>query len=157
MKPLVKTCPICKLEKEITSFNKNSNRYDGLQSTCRNCQQLKGRKYKAENPNKKALSNIKQRAKRLGVSFDLELSDLESTTHCPVFNIKLERGDKTHSRSSPSVDRINPQGGYTKDNIQILSNLANTMKQDATKEQLLQFAEWVYKTYKDSNENNCVQ
>jgi hypothetical protein len=38
-----------------------------------------------------------------------------------------------------------------------LSNLANTMKQDATKEQLLQFAEWVYKTYKDSNENNCVQ
>lgn len=145
----MKTCPVCKLEKESTSFNKNNKRYDKLQSCCRDCQKSKGKKYKAENPDKRALSNIRQRAKDLGIAFDLELSDLSGTFMCPVFNIELERGTRHNFRFSPSVDRIDPTKGYTKDNIQILSNLANTMKQDATKEQLLQFAEWILKTYRD--------
>jgi hypothetical protein len=157
MNTFVKVCPICKVEKENTAFNKNNTRYDGIQSTCKSCQQEKGKKYKKENPEKRTLSNIRQRAKRLEIPFDLELSDLEKVDRCPVFNFPLERGKGHSYKASPSVDRIDPTKGYTKDNIQIISNFANTMKQDATKEQLLQFADWIYKTYKDSNENNCVQ
>ncbi len=156
MKPAMKFCPICEEEKEITCFNKNKSRYDGLQSVCKECQKKRDKKYRQENPTQKTLDNIRQRAKKLGVPFDLELSDLNKVTMCPVFNVKLERGARGPTQTSPSVDRIDPKRGYTKDNIQIMSNLANVMKQDATKEQLLQFAEWIFKTYKEQDENNCV-
>ena len=58
--------------------------------------------------------------------------------------------------NSPSVDRIDPEKGYTKENIQVISQLANAMKQNATPEQLLQFAAWVFETYAKDNNANIV-
>lgn len=53
------------------------------------------------------------------------------------------------SRYAPSIDRIDNSRGYVKDNIQIISRLANVMKQDASREELLMFAKWILE-----NENN---
>ncbi len=156
MEPVVKFCPVCAEEKDSTSFNRNKSRYDGLQSVCKECQKSRDKTYRKENPAQKTLDNIRQRSKKAGVPCDLEIEDIVKVTICPVFNIKLERSNKGFSQTSPSVDRIDPKRGYTKDNIQIMSNLANTMKQNATKEQLLQFATWVFKTYKDQDENSGV-
>ena len=79
---------------------------------------------------------IEQNFKDLGIAFDLELSDLSGTFMCPVFNIELERGTRHNFRFSPSVDRIDPTKGYTKDNIQIISWKANRLKAYATVEDL---------------------
>jgi hypothetical protein len=63
---------------------------------------------------------------------------------CPVFGQPLTRGGKDF-RNSPSIDRIDPRLGYMRGNIQIISNKANAMKQDATPTELQRFAEWVLK------------
>ena len=108
------------------------------------------REYSKANADSKVLSRIKGRATRKGLEFNLELEDVLGVTHCPVFGWELKRhqdGKKGAVFNSPSVDRIIPELGYTKDNIQILSYKANTMKSDATPEELLMFADWIYKTY----------
>lgn len=64
---------------------------------------------------------------------------------CPVFNLPMTTGVKTMHRLSPSVDKIIPEKGYVKGNIQIISYQANKMKTDATRKELKQFAKWVMK------------
>jgi len=44
---------------------------------------------------------------------------------------------------SPTLDRIDPNKGYVKGNIQVLSHLANMMKSNATAEELHLFADWI--------------
>ena len=62
---------------------------------------------------------------------------------CPVFGVPLTKGDKTTHKWSPSADRIHPDKGYKKGNIQVISQFANIMKQNATPKELKQFAKWV--------------
>lgn len=154
-----KTCSACNTSLPFTSFTKDSSKKDGLTNRCRKCAKEYWQKYKEnnleklstrsqQNRNSRALSNIKRRAKKKGIAFDLEIKDIEGVDVCPVFGFELERAVGSASKRSPSVDRINPTKGYTKDNIQIISNKANTMKQDATPEELLMFADWIYRTYK---------
>ena len=66
---------------------------------------------------------------------------------CPVFNIPFVERGNGFNKWSPSIDKINPALGYVKGNIQVISFMANKMKQDATKEQLIQFSEWIKKTW----------
>ena len=62
---------------------------------------------------------------------------------CPVFGFEFSVGEPRIN--SPSLDRINNNKGYTPDNIQIISDLANKMKQNANDEQLTKFAQWILK------------
>ena len=63
-------------------------------------------------------------------------------TKCPVFGKKMVVGDGQPHKWSPSVDKIIPSKGYVRGNIQIISKLANSMKYDASKRELKQFAQW---------------
>lgn len=56
---------------------------------------------------------------------------------------KLQYIPGGYSDYSPSIDRIDSTKGYTKDNIQIISSIANRMKWNATKEQLITFAKGI--------------
>lgn len=81
----------------------------------------------------------KARARRKGFAFDLDISDLVVPEACPVFKQPLAFG----TRYSYSTDRIDNSSGYIKGNVQVISRLANSMKYDATAEELKLFAEWV--------------
>jgi hypothetical protein len=48
---------------------------------------------------------------------------------------------------SPSIDRKDNTKGYTKDNVWVISQLANQMKSNATPEQLRAFARWILSEY----------
>ena len=62
---------------------------------------------------------------------------------CPVFGVPFKRGSTGYNHWSPSIDKILPQLGYVRGNIQIISNRANLIKQDATPEELKMFANWI--------------
>lgn len=89
---------------------------------------------------KALISAAKKRAKTSGIVFDIEINDI-IPEYCPILNLKLEVGVGKIHDFSPSLDRINSDIGYTKDNIQVISNLANRMKNSASFEQLVKFSE----------------
>ncbi len=89
------------------------------------------------------LSNCKLRASQKNLEFDLTKEDIVIPTLCPILLKPLICGDKNDYSFSPSVDRIDNSKGYTKDNIQVISMKANKMKNNATKEELLNFAKWI--------------
>jgi len=99
---------------------------------------------------KRRFFETKCRAKKLNIPFDLTLEYLISIfpDKCPVFNTELSWGHQKGKilQTSPSLDKIDPEKGYTIGNVQWLSNMANGMKRDATPEQLHQFANWVKAT-----------
>jgi len=89
------------------------------------------------------LRNSKSSAKIRGIEFDLDHSDIpDLPEYCPLIpSLKLTYRGESHGNSHchASVDRIDPTKGYVKGNIQIISKLANTMKNEASFEQLKEF------------------
>ena len=63
-----------------------------------------------------------------------------SDNKCPIMGTEFIRGEPRNN--SPSLDRIDNDKGYVLGNIQIISNLANKMKHNATKEQLERFCKY---------------
>jgi len=100
--------------------------------------------WRADNVELWAYTMLKARAKREGIPFDLNVSDVSVPSHCPILGMPLVRSKGRGPKAdSPSVDRIDPSKGYTKGNVWVVSQLANRMKNNATPEQLHQFADWV--------------
>lgn len=96
-------------------------------------------KWRKENPCKYLLQLAKARAKEREVIFDLKEEDIIVPDLCPVFKVPFEYG----TPMTMSIDRIEPNRGYIKGNIQVISWKANRMKQDASLEELRTFALWV--------------
>lgn len=103
-----------------------------------------------KNPELALYQRVKARAAKKNLAFDLELSDIVIPEFCPVLHIPLFIGEGMVSPNSPSMDRIDSTKGYTKDNIQIISYKANTMKSDANFTDLLLFAYWVLENFYES-------
>jgi hypothetical protein len=105
----------------------------------------KQKQWKIENQDKYLVQNARTRAKKYGVVFDISVDDIHIPEFCPYLGIKLEPFSEW---SSPSLDKIDPKLGYVRGNIQVISNLANTMKSSASIEQLVIFAENVLRLHK---------
>lgn len=96
-------------------------------------------------------SQSKRRARYSGLEWDLQREDIVIPELCPYLNVPLTRlQGKGFVWSNASLDRVDNSKGYTKDNIMVISRLANSMKQHATKEQLLEFAKNVIKLHEQT-------
>ena len=109
--------------------------------------------WRLKNPHKVLLNNAKQRATKRGLEFNINDEDVIVPITCPILGIPISKNICIHIRSgphsgSPSLDRIDNTKGYIKGNIQVISHQANTMKANATPEELIKFAQWILKTYK---------
>lgn len=93
------------------------------------------------------LRDAKVRAKRKGLPFDLDLDHLDSIAveRCPVFGTEFKFGltGRGLQPDSPSLDRRVPALGYVKENVAFISHRANTIKHDATVEELTKVLEWM--------------
>ena len=90
-------------------------------------------------------SVLKARAKKKNLNYNLDTNYLVSIfptdALCPVLGVKMEFGG--NKRESPSVDRFIPQDGYIKGNVAWLSGKANSMKSDATIEEIELLYKWM--------------
>lgn len=166
----MKTCAKCKTEKENEDFHKNKKAKDGLASYCKSCTlessrardkdklNARRRERRATDPEyRERISSIKkdiywskpqthllyqarQALKRRGIECNLVMEDIIIPDRCPIFNVPFDNG-----RYSPSLDRKDNSLGYTKENVWVISRLANTMKNDASLEELKLFCENIIK------------
>jgi hypothetical protein len=181
MTSLRKQCSKCGRVLLIENFSKNPSNSDGLRNSCKKCDaqyrrewQKNGgaeymRIYAKANPVKVITSSLvsgaKARAKDKNLPFDIDLDYVRSMVgenaelafHCPVFGIPLDwsRIRNNGNRplpNSPSIDRIDPERGYVKGNIKIISFRANQIKSDGSPSELKLVAAYCAKALVDSLE-----
>lgn len=71
------------------------------------------------------------------------LNTIKIPKFCPVLGIKLDYENTVQKKdNSPSIDRINSNNPYTIENIHIISDRANRIKNDATPEELIKIANY---------------
>ena len=78
----------------------------------------------------------KERAKKREWNFDIDPWDCEIPETCPVLSIPLVKGKGKQHAGSPTLDRVDSSKGYIKGNVRVISQRANSLKQDASIEQL---------------------
>lgn len=100
------------------------------------------------NKRKQQVHIAKSRAEKKGVPFTITVEDIEWVEVCPILEIPLSySGDKWNS---PSLDKIDPTLGYVPGNVRVISQMANSMKAHATKEQLATFAKNIMRYMENS-------
>lgn len=83
----------------------------------------------------------RNRAKERDLEFNLSIEDVIVPDICPYLNHKITRiAGSGRINTNPSIDRIDPTKGYTKENIQIISIQANIMKSNSSIKELVLFA-----------------
>lgn len=147
-------CWACKQELTESKFYRRKSGEDlKLNHICKSCylkrhkriyatrsNQKYADKYK-DNPAKGILITVKNRAKRKGIKFNLTEDDIKIPKKCPVLDIELK--PFSGSDNSPSVDRLDPNKGYIKDNIRIISMRANSIKRDASKDEIYKIYQYM--------------
>lgn len=137
---LTKVCRRCKGEKPREDFYKSSKSPDGLQCYCKQCQDTRKKSWVRDNPLKHLLVAVKSQVKtgkRSASEFTLTYAHLTTPSHCPALGIPLDwTGGRKGRFNTPSLDRIDNTKGYTPDNVVIVSERANRIKNDATVEEL---------------------
>lgn len=94
-------------------------------------------------------NEIKRRGTTKGVPVNLSLNEFRqiydnAPSVCPVLGIPMAACRDAHEDGSASVDRLVPEIGYTTDNIRIISNKANRIKNEGSVEDHLRVASWVW-------------
>lgn len=114
----------------------------------------KQKQWKLNNIERYLVQSARSRAKKYNLPFDITHEDVVVPEFCPYLGIKLVPFSEW---SSPSLDKIVPELGYVKGNIQVISTKANTMKNSATQDELVRFAEAVLKKTEEDEEFNRIE
>lgn len=105
-------------------------------------------KVEIKSPEHLIWDRAKQSAKEYKREFNLSVEDIIIPTHCPYLGVELlTNQEDCFSKNYYSIDRIDSTKGYVKGNIQIISRFSNTIKNNATKEELITFSQNVLKMY----------
>lgn len=119
-----RVCKRCEEYKEAEFFTPFSSGKNGLYPVCKPCRQNESsEKYLKERSEYKLFYRAKRRARTKGLEFTIKESDIKIPALCPVFKTPID---------IPSLDRINSSKGYTPDNIIVMSNRANMLKNNGT-------------------------
>jgi hypothetical protein len=106
-------------------------------------------RWAADHLEKTMLNGAKTRAKKGNLEFNITTEDIIIPEFCPLLGCKITHiQGRGCVQTNASLDKIDPTKGYIKGNVQVISRLANAMKQDATVEQLLSFAHNILRVYK---------
>ena len=90
-------------------------------------------------------NQLKRGAEKRNIPFELTLNDLNDLSFpltCPILEIELGFNTGSPKDNSYSIDRIDSSKGYTRDNIIVVSNRVNTIKSNASIDELIKIAEY---------------
>lgn len=113
----------------------------------------KAKEWALNNPEKFLYSSAKRRAKVKELEFTIELRDIIIPERCPILKIKLIKGTITQHEGSPSLDRIDNNKGYVKDNIHVISYKANTIKNNGSVQDLKDIVTYL----EELEKKKCIQ
>jgi len=145
---MTRTCKKCKIEKSIYNFppRKNTNRHYWK---CKECAVKTSTIWNKKNSIRRLSVHAASRAKSQGVPFDLDwhwvLDNI--TPKCPCCNEPFRFGEPTgrgkKAKDRPSLDRVVPELGYTKENTRIICTWCNIIKNDGTAHDHEMIAKWI--------------
>lgn len=131
-------CCKCKEILPYEQFHKHSGCLTGYNSVCKACRiPVSKKNYKRMTRTYRMFNAAKSRANKKGLEFTIKESDIQIPEICPVFNVPMV------GKYSPSLDRIDPSKGYTPDNVQVISSRANTLKNNASVEEIKELLNWM--------------
>lgn len=143
-------CRNCNKSFPFSNYYKTTTKTrHGYMTVCKKCHLASCRR-RASNkvsgdPRARLFLSSYVRASANNIEHTITLSDIELPKFCKYLNIELDYREANVRKSRlpfdcPSIDRIDPTKGYIPGNIQVISNLANRMKNNASVEQLITFA-----------------
>jgi len=177
-----KRCFKCKTWKDLSSFNKDSRGSGCVSKTCRECYK-KFESVKLANQRRKIRSStcfetgdmkyyiqrrvyaIISKCKRMNIECDIDTKCLMSkwlsqNGKCYYSGIPMAKKMKDNGFQcwdGPSIDRVDPEKGYTQDNIVWCAFGINSFKQSLNKDQfesIIGNVEWWFKTNINNRSNN---
>lgn len=169
-----KICKVCKENKLGSEFERN--KHGNIRKECKDCRQKYTRnltkKYKelygvvytvyrrgqsVAAFSKELLVRAKDRAKAKKLEIDIDVPFIEDLYNqqkglCALSGKSLTYiVGKKKVHTNISIDRINSAKGYTKDNVQLVCYMANSMKNSLSPEELVDWCLCIIKTYEDKN------
>ncbi len=181
-----KVCPVCNRELSIDRFRIYTKSKTGRYWMCEECYQhhstlTNGDKnyfrklrlrlvpeYKEEVNSLHALSRqrrfiegmwraARSRAKKKGLEFNIEVSDIVIPEICPILEVPFVYGTKGNYSYTPSLDRIDNSKGYVKGNIMVISQKANSMKNNASWDEIHKFVKNIIRYSPNYTENESIE
>jgi hypothetical protein len=153
----MKECYVCNKLKDLSKFKKDKSGKDGRGNICKKCHSIESYRDRREHPEKiakqylrtqkwidahpdfKMFQAAKRRAKQHKIPFEITRKDIIIPEFCPILGIPLVvGGQRFATANSPSLDRRIPELGYVPGNVFVISHKANTMKSNATFEEIEQ-------------------
>lgn len=102
---------------------------------------------------KNYFNDIKKRVKKKNFNFDLDydflknLLEVKQNNKCAITNVNIKFGDETILYETPSLDRIDSNKGYTKDNVQWVMLGINYMKMKFSNDDLIKTLDLIVENY----------
>ena len=132
------TCTSCNIEKSCLEFGKRTGGWKDLQGIehkyfCRKCDYKKIAEDHVKKPYIRLFHLAKRRAEKKKIEFSLTKEIVKAKfpedNICPVTKKPFLFGIE-NKNYNPSIDRIDNNKGYTKDNIVIVCHIVNAIKKD---------------------------
>lgn len=164
-----KRCPRCQVTKALRDFSPCRSNYDGLSGWCRRCR-AENESARLKSPRvidrfhtryetdlrfraRHFLRITLKRTRRSGLAFDLDVDWLESRLkagRCELTRLPFDLSVRTRKPTaySPSIDRIEPGGGYTKANCRLVLHAVNLWLKDYTLDRFMPIAEALVDAYR---------
>ena len=135
------TCGVCKIEKHCDEFRTHGSRKK-FRGTCKDCQNEQERRRRLASPDRTAeqrkdwrlnnrgsalVSSARCRAREKNLPFDLDAEEIKAKINrgrCELTGIPF---DLNGDWNAPSLDRIEPDQGYTKKNVRVVIHALNVM------------------------------
>jgi hypothetical protein len=139
-----KRCRECLNILDFDKFHKHRQCLFGINTVCKECRLPKSKRNYSLKTNEHLLfDGAKSRAKSKRLNFSLEIKDILIPDFCPVLGIPLSKGVGSSTDNTPTLDRIIPELGYTKENVVVISNKANRIKSNGNYQEIYKVARWL--------------